>query len=51
MANKMPLVGVVMGSASDKEVMRECVAALKELNIPYEVRVSSAHRMPQETRT
>jgi phosphoribosylaminoimidazole carboxylase PurE protein len=50
MTNQKPLVGVIMGSASDKEVMKECVAALKELNIPYEVRVSSAHRMPQQTR-
>lgn len=51
MLSHKPLVGVVMGSASDKEVMRECVTLLKELHIPYEVRVSSAHRMPQETRT
>lgn len=51
MTDQKPLVGVVMGSASDKEVMKECVSALKELGVPYEVKVSSAHRMPHETRT
>lgn len=50
MSDPKSLVGVVMGSASDKEVMKECVLALKELGIPYEVKVSSAHRMPKETR-
>ncbi|RJR50850.1 MAG: 5-(carboxyamino)imidazole ribonucleotide mutase [Desulfobacteraceae bacterium] len=50
MSDQKPLVGVVMGSASDKDVMKECAAALKELGIPYEVKVSSAHRMPQQTR-
>lgn len=50
MPDLKPLVGVVMGSASDKEVMKECVTALKEFGIPYEVKVSSAHRMPRETR-
>lgn len=51
MSDEKPLVGVVMGSASDQEVMRECVSALAELGVPCEVRVSSAHRMPQETRS
>lgn len=51
MSTEKALVGVVMGSASDQEVMRECVSALKELSVPYEVKVSSAHRMPRETRT
>jgi 5-(carboxyamino)imidazole ribonucleotide mutase len=45
-----PLVGVVMGSTSDKEVMDECVNALRELLIPFEVTVSSAHRSPEATR-
>ncbi len=39
-----------MGSTSDKEVMDECVNALRELLIPFEVTVSSAHRSPEATR-
>lgn len=50
MSSEKPLVAVVMGSASDKEIMMECVATLRELGIPFEARVSSAHRMPRETR-
>jgi phosphoribosylaminoimidazole carboxylase PurE protein len=45
-----PLVGVVMGSASDKEVMTGCTELLKELEIPHEVIVSSAHRTPEQTK-
>lgn len=41
-----PLVGVVMGSSSDWEVMRHAAQLLKHLNIPYEARVVSAHRTP-----
>ena len=41
-----PLVGVVMGSSSDWEVMRHAVAQLAALEIPYEARVVSAHRTP-----
>lgn len=50
MADTKPLVGVLMGSTSDKDVMEGCVEVLKELGIPFEVRMSSAHRMPRETR-
>jgi 5-(carboxyamino)imidazole ribonucleotide mutase len=50
MAEEKPLVGVVMGSTSDKEVMEGCVEVLRELEIPFEVRMSSAHRMPRDTR-
>jgi phosphoribosylaminoimidazole carboxylase PurE protein len=50
MSDQKALVGVVMGSASDKEVMKECVSVLKELGIPHEVKVSSAHRTPEQTR-
>ena len=45
-----PIVGVVMGSASDKEVMAGCTELLKELEIPHEVIVSSAHRTPEQTK-
>lgn len=43
-----PLVGIVMGSSSDLEVMREAAKALEEFGIPHEVRVLSAHRSPDE---
>jgi 5-(carboxyamino)imidazole ribonucleotide mutase len=43
-----PLVGVVMGSNSDWEVMQHAVSLLKEFDIPLEARVVSAHRMPDE---
>jgi len=41
-----PLVGVIMGSASDWETMQHCVALLEQLGVPHEVRVVSAHRTP-----
>jgi 5-(carboxyamino)imidazole ribonucleotide mutase len=43
-----PLVGVVMGSSSDWEVMKHAVSILQEFGVPYEARVVSAHRMPDE---
>ena len=43
----MPLVGVVMGSASDEQVVQETVDTLEQFNIDYEVRVMSAHRTPE----
>ena len=41
-----PLIGVVMGSQSDWEVMREACAMLAEFGVPYEAKVVSAHRTP-----
>ncbi|MGO9445810.1 MAG: 5-(carboxyamino)imidazole ribonucleotide mutase [Thiobacillaceae bacterium] len=41
-----PLVGVVMGSSSDWDVMQHAVAQLTDFGIPYEARVVSAHRTP-----
>ena len=41
-----PLVGVVMGSSSDWDVMRHAAEQLKGLGIPFEARVVSAHRTP-----
>lgn len=49
MTSEGPLVGVVMGSASDWPLMRSASEALREFGIPHESRVVSAHRMPQET--
>ncbi|MBB6591956.1 5-(carboxyamino)imidazole ribonucleotide mutase, partial [Ralstonia solanacearum] len=43
-----PLVGVVMGSSSDWDVMQHAVALLKEFGIPFEAQVVSAHRMPDD---
>ena len=41
-----PLVGVIMGSTSDYEVLSQAAAILAELGVPHEVRVVSAHRTP-----
>jgi 5-(carboxyamino)imidazole ribonucleotide mutase len=46
MKKRTPRVAVVMGSKSDWETMRSCVAMLNELGIPNERRVVSAHRTP-----
>lgn len=43
-----PLVGIVMGSDSDWPVMEAAAKALEEFEIPHEVDVVSAHRMPRE---
>jgi len=43
-----PVVGVVMGSDSDWPVMEAAATALDEFDVPYEVDVVSAHRMPRE---
>ena len=42
-----PLVGVIMGSISDWETMKEAVDVLKGFGIPYEAEVVSAHRTPE----
>ena len=42
----MPDVGVIMGSDSDYDVMSAAVEALREFEVPHEVRVVSAHRTP-----
>jgi phosphoribosylaminoimidazole carboxylase PurE protein len=41
-----PLVGIVYGSTSDRDVMQECANVLDELGIAYEQEVMSAHRTP-----
>jgi len=45
---EQPLVGLVMGSSSDWEVMKNATDMLLELGIPHEAQVVSAHRMPDE---
>ncbi|MFP6762409.1 MAG: 5-(carboxyamino)imidazole ribonucleotide mutase [Planctomycetaceae bacterium] len=41
-----PLVGVIMGSRSDWETMKNAVDVLQDFQVPYEARVVSAHRTP-----
>jgi 5-(carboxyamino)imidazole ribonucleotide mutase len=41
-----PLVGIIMGSASDWETMQSAAEVLDKLGVAYEVRVVSAHRTP-----
>ena len=45
--NQTAMVGIVMGSDSDLEIMQEAAAVLKKFQIPYEMTVASAHRSPQ----
>jgi 5-(carboxyamino)imidazole ribonucleotide mutase len=47
MSAPAPLVGVIMGSASDWPTMRAAPIVLDELGVAYEARVVSAHRTPQ----
>ena len=44
-----PLVGIVMGSESDLPVVQGAVEVLRAFDIPFEIRVLSAHRTPDET--
>jgi 5-(carboxyamino)imidazole ribonucleotide mutase len=48
MQHDNPVIGVLMGSNSDWEVMRNAVAILREFGVPHEAKVVSAHRMPDE---
>ena len=47
-ATPPPLVGVIMGSKSDWDTLQHAATTLDELRIPYEVRVVSAHRTPDQ---
>ena len=46
----MPLVGIVMGSESDANLMKPALQALEQLGIEYEVSIISAHRTPEKAR-
>lgn len=46
MKKSKPLVGIIMGSDSDLPVMSEAAKILDEFNIPYEIKIVSAHRTP-----
>ncbi len=41
-------VAVIMGSRSDEEVMKGCFSTLEEFGIPYDIKILSAHRTPDE---
>lgn len=42
-----PIVGVVMGSKSDKEIVSGCIELLEKFGISYELKILSAHRSPE----
>ena len=46
----MKKVGIVMGSDSDLPIIKKATDTLKELEIPFEVHIYSAHRTPEEAR-
>lgn len=48
MSEKSPWVAILMGSASDAPLVQPCRDVLQEFDIPFEVRVLSAHRTPQD---
>lgn len=43
-----PLVGIIMGSDSDLDIMSAAAKTLEEFSVPHEVRIVSAHRTPEE---
>lgn len=44
-----PLVGIIMGSESDLPVMEGAAEVLREMGVPYEMDISSVHRLPEKT--
>lgn len=50
MADKGPMVGIVMGSDSDWPVMEQAAKVLDQLGVPWEATVASAHRTPERVR-
>ena len=44
-----PLVAIIMGSDADISVMEQAVRLVEEFDIPYEMKILSAHRTPDET--
>ena len=45
----MPFVAVLMGSDSDLPTMETTAAVLKKLGVPFEMKITSAHRTPDAT--
>jgi len=48
--SEAPIVGIVMGSESDRPIMQRCFEVLDGYGVPYEVVVRSAHRDPEGCR-
>jgi 5-(carboxyamino)imidazole ribonucleotide mutase len=48
MSQAQAVIGVVMGSSSDWETMRTATEILAEFGVPFEAKVVSAHRMPDD---
>jgi 5-(carboxyamino)imidazole ribonucleotide mutase len=46
--NEKPLIGIIMGSDSDLPIMEKAFAICKEFDVPFEVKILSAHRTPEE---
>jgi 5-(carboxyamino)imidazole ribonucleotide mutase len=46
-----PLIGILMGSESDLPVMKKAAEVLREIEVSYEIDISSAHRLPEKTAT
>ncbi len=44
-------VAILMGSDSDLPIMQSAMAILKSLDVPFEAKITSAHRTPEETHT
>ena len=47
--DKIPMVGIIMGSDNDYEIMKETAVALRQFGIPFDMTVTSAHRTPERT--
>jgi 5-(carboxyamino)imidazole ribonucleotide mutase len=47
--DRKPLVAIVMGSDSDLPIMSETARTLRQLGVPFEMEISSAHRSPERT--
>lgn len=43
-----PIIGIIMGSESDMPAMEPCMKQLDDFGVPYEVKIASAHRKPNE---
>src|SRR5437667_4722356 len=48
MSAPSPVVAILMGSDSDLPAMAECARVLEDYQVPYDIRVLSAHRSPEE---
>nr|MBP7018716.1 AIR carboxylase family protein [Candidatus Saccharibacteria bacterium] len=46
--NTQPIVGIIIGSDSDLDIMKNAAATLDELGITNEIEVVSAHRTPEK---